>query len=223
MRFFPASDRSLLVYLGEEIGLPAHFRVVALLNTLERKPIPFVTNVQPAYCSLLLTFDPLATSHRQLERSLRSYAVIFKASKRSKPRRIVIPVCYGGVFGPDLEAVARDKNLSPQQVIDLHSSTIYHSYFLGFAPGFAYLGDLPSQLATPRRATPRTRVELGSVGIAGRQTGVYPFATPGGWNLIGRTPVAMFRSGRNPRSLLQPGDEVQFRPISEKEFARANR
>ncbi len=134
MRFFPASDHSLLVYLGKEIGLPTHFRVVALLNTLQRKPIPFVTNVQPAYCSLLLTFDPLATSHRQLERSLRSYAVISKGSKPSKPRRIVISVCYGGVFGPDLEAVARDKNLSPQQVIELHSSTIYHSYFLDSPP-----------------------------------------------------------------------------------------
>jgi KipI family sensor histidine kinase inhibitor len=137
----------------------------------------------------------------------------------STPRLLEIPVCYGGEFGPDLEKVATAHGLRADRVIELHSSRTYHAYFLGFAPGFAYLGDLPDSLATPRLATPRKKVPVGSVGIAGKQTAVYPFATPGGWNLLGRTPLRMFQVGRDPMGLLDVGDEVRFRPITRQKFS----
>jgi KipI family sensor histidine kinase inhibitor len=135
------------------------------------------------------------------------------------PRLLEIPVCYGGEFGPDLEKVAAAHGLRADRVIELHSSRTYHAYFLGFAPGFAYLGDLPDSLATPRLATPRKKVPVGSVGIAGKQTAVYPFATPGGWNLLGRTPLRMFQVGRDPMELLDVGDEVRFHPITRQTFS----
>ena len=129
-----------------------------------------------------------------------------------------IPVCYGGDFGPDLSEVAALHRSTPEQVIELHAATTYLVYFLGFVPGFAYLGELPEALVTPRLAAPRRRVPAGSVGIAGNQTGVYPFETPGGWRLLGRTPTPMFRAGANPQSLLSTGDRVRFVPISRERF-----
>jgi inhibitor of KinA len=136
-------------------------------------------------------------------------------------RLVEIPVCYGGEFGPDLEDVARHSELRPDEVIRLHSSAEYFAYFLGFMPGFAYLGGLPDSIATPRHATPRTRVAAGSVGIGGNQTGVYPLPSPGGWRLIGRTPAVLFSPERNPPALLEMGDLVKFVPITREEFDRA--
>jgi inhibitor of KinA len=129
-----------------------------------------------------------------------------------------IPVCYGGDFGPDLDDVCTTLGLNPAQAIELHGSVSYIVYFLGFVPGFAYLGELPKSLVMPRLPAPRRSVPRGSVGIAGSQTGVYPFASPGGWRLIGRTPVAMFRA-ENATSLLSIGDRVRFVPISPERFA----
>jgi inhibitor of KinA len=136
---------------------------------------------------------------------------------------VEIPVCYGGEYGPDLEEVAALRGIDTEQVVRLHSSAAYQVYFLGFVPGFAYLGELPDELVTPRLATPRKKVPAGSVGITGNQTGVYPFATPGGWRLLGRTPVAMFRAEREGLSLLSIGDRVRFMPISRERFAEMER
>lgn len=219
MRFRAASDQALLVYLGEEIGIPPHERVVRLLRLLQREPLSWVRNLQPAYCSLLVSFDACQVDHAQVEATLRRYVERAEKIALPKPRRVEIPVCYGGEFGPDLEKVSTSHGLKTDRVIELHSSQTYHAYFLGFAPGFAYLGDLPESLATPRLATPRKKVPTGSVGIAGRQTAIYPFATPGGWNLLGRTPLEMFRVEREPMGLLEVGDEVRFRPINLEEFA----
>jgi inhibitor of KinA len=129
-------------------------------------------------------------------------------------------VCYGGEFGPDLEEVAKLNGLKPAEVIKLHSSRTYHAYFLGFAPGFAYLGEIPEKIAAPRLETPRRSVPIGSVGIAGRQTAIYPFATPGGWRLIGRTPLQMFRRDRKVMPTISIGDQVRFRAISGKQFSK---
>jgi KipI family sensor histidine kinase inhibitor len=219
VRFRAASDQALLVYLGEEIGLPTHKHVVRLLRLLQHEPLPWIRNVQPAYCSLLVSFDACLVNHADVESTLRKYEQRAEKIKLPKSRRVEIPVCYGGEYGPDLGNVAAAHGLSAERVIELHASQIYHAYFLGFAPGFAYLGDLPAALATPRLANPRKKVPAGSVGIAGRQTAVYPFATPGGWNLLGRTPVAIFRVDREPMGILNVGDEVQFRPITREEFA----
>src|SRR5215468_2303802 len=218
-RFQPASDQSLLIYFGDKITLEANESVRKLLCLLEAQPIAGVRNLHPAYCSLLVKFDPLKWRHEELREVLEAYVVRTHEMALPEPRLVEIPVCYGGEFGPDLHDVATLHQLTPDQVIELHAATTYLVYFLGFAPGFAYLGELPDGLVTPRLPTPRRRVPPGSVGIAGNQTGVYPFATPGGWRLLGRTPVAMFRPDRQGLSLLRLGDHVRFQPVSAEQFA----
>lgn len=218
-RFQPASDQSLLIYFGHQITLQAHERVRRLLRLLELEPIAGVSNLHPAYCSLLVKFDVLRMRHEELEERLREYLERLEDVSLPEPRQVEIPVCYGGEHGPDLNDVAAMHGMTPEQVIEHHASTSYLVYFLGFVPGFAYLGELPGALVTPRLATPRRRVPAGSVGIAGNQTGVYPFETPGGWRLLGRTPVAMFRMEREGLSLLSIGDRVRFVPIPRERFA----
>jgi inhibitor of KinA len=217
-RFQWASDQSLLVYSGQKITLQAHQQVRKLLRLLELEPIAGVRNLHPAYCSLLVKFDGLRLRHDEVEAILRRYLERLEEIKLPEPRLVEIPVCYGEEFGPDLAEVCAIHGLTPAQAIELHASAEYLVYFLGFVPGFAYLGELPEALATPRLAVPRRRVPAGSVGVAGNQTGVYPFSTPGGWRLIGRTPVAMFRDEREGLSLLSIGDRVRFAPISEERF-----
>jgi len=223
VRFRAASDQSILVYLGEEIGLAAHERVLKLLRVLQKEPPRWVRNVQPAYCSLLVNFDVCLADHTEVEATIRGYEQRAEELRATKVRTVEIPVCYGGRFGPDLEEVAAAHGLKPARVIEFHSSATYHAYFLGFAPGFAYLGDLPAEIATPRLATPRKKVPIGSVAIAGRQTAVYPFPTPGGWRLLGRTPLAVFRAARKPMGLISIGDQVRFSPISSDEFRKLER
>jgi len=219
-QFRYASDQSLLIYFAQEITRSAHEQVRKLLLLLEKEPIAGVRNLHPAYCSLLVKFDPLRLRHDQLETILRQLLARAEHLPLPAPRRVEIPVCYGGEFGPDLSDVSAMRGLAAEEVIRLHSSMEYLVYFLGFVPGFAYLGELPSQLVTPRLETPRRSVPAGTVAIAGKQTGVYPFATPGGWRLIGRTPTPMFRAGRNDFSLLSIGDLVRFTPVSREEFSR---
>jgi inhibitor of KinA len=219
VRFQPASDRSLLVYFGEKITLNSNQRVRQMLRLLELEPVAGVRDIHPAYCSLLINFDALKLSHDELEIILRRCLDRLEDVRLPEPRQIEIPVLYGGEFGPDLDEVATICRITPDHVIELHCAATYVVYFLGFVPGFAYLGELPDALATSRLLTPRRSVPPGSVGIAGKQTGVYPFATPGGWRLIGRTPIAMFRPDRNDMSFLSIGDRVRFTPISSAQFA----
>jgi KipI family sensor histidine kinase inhibitor len=214
-----ASDQSLLVYFDTKISLHAHQQVRKLLRSLALQPITGVRNFHPAYSSLLVDFDILQLTHADLEASLRSRVRQLDELELPAPREVEIPTCYGEEFGPDLEEVAELHAISPDQVVELHSSVTYIVYFLGFVPGFAYLGELPEALATPRLASPRRTTIPGSVGIAENQTGVYPFATPGGWRLIGRTPLAMFLPDRENMSLLNVGDRVRFVPISGAQFA----
>ena len=219
VQFQPASDQSLLVYFGRQVTLDTHQRIRKLLRLLESEPVAGIRNLHPAYCSLLVDFDALKLSHAELEAILRSYLERLNTLSLPNPREREIPTCYGGEFGPDLVEVAAMHGMTPAQAVELHASVTYVVYFLGFVPGFAYLGELPEALATPRLASPRRSTPAGSVGIAGNQTGVYPFATPGGWRLIGRTPIAMFRPDRNDMSFLSIGDRVRFAPISVARFA----
>ena len=192
-RFQPASDQSLLIYFGETITPEAGERVLKLLRLLESQPLPAVRNLHPAYTSLLIKFDPLKITHAELQSALEPYLDRLDAAQLPEPRLVEIPACYGGEFGPDLAGLAALHGLTAEQVIAAHAAADYTVSFLGFVPGFAYLAGLPAALATPRLATPRRHVPAGSVGIAGQQTGVYPCATPGGWQIIGRTPLTMFR------------------------------
>ena len=218
-RFEPASDQSLLIYFGDKITIDANEQVCRLLHLLETEPIAGVRNMHPAYYSLLVQFDASQWQHEKLKKELRKHLGRLDKVQLPDPRQVEIPVCYGGEFGPDLKEVAALHGITPEDIVKLHSSATYLVYFLGFVPGFAYLGELPSALVTPRLATPRKKVAKGSVGIAGNQTGVYPFETPGGWRLLGRTPVSMFRTDRNGLSLLSMGDRVRFVPISRQRFA----
>jgi inhibitor of KinA len=230
-QFRIASDQALIVYFDApakksvakapppQITTKSHEQVRRLLRLMELEPIPGLRNLHPAYRSLLIKFDALKLRHSELEEILRGYLERMKKVELPEPRVVEIPVCYGGEYGPDLKDVAELHGMTEASAIELHSSRTYLVYFLGFAPGFAYLGDVPEELATPRLATPRRSVPTGSVGIAGRQTGVYPISTPGGWRLLGRTPLAMFRPEKAEMSLLRIGDRVRFVPISREDFA----
>jgi inhibitor of KinA len=222
-RFQRASDQSLLIYFGDQITLEAHQHVRRLLRLLELEPIAGVRNLHPAYCSVLLKFDALRLRHVDLEKILQQYLGRLEDIALPEPRQVEIPVCYGGEHGPDLTDVSALVNLTPKQVIELHSCAEYVVYFLGFVPGFAYLGELPKALVTPRLPTPRRSVPAGSVGVAGNQTGIYPFATPGGWRLLGRTPLSIFRPDRSELSLLSIGDRVRFIPIAPEKFKALER
>jgi KipI family sensor histidine kinase inhibitor len=217
-RFCRASDQSLLIYFDDSDTLVAHRRVAGTLRRLEAEPMDGVRNLHPAFRSLLVKFDALQWSHSELEAELSARLEHAGEQTPGEPRTVEIPVCYGGEFGPDLEEVARLHGMSVEEVIALHAGGSYVVFFLGFVPGFAYMGDLPNTLSTPRLATPRKLVSAGSVGIAGRQTGVYPFATPGGWKLLGRTPLKMFQRDRAGMCLVALGDRVKFVPISREHF-----
>jgi KipI family sensor histidine kinase inhibitor len=209
-----ASDHSLLVTFGDEISRTMLERVRRVFYGIRR--VPGIINLHPGYASLLISFDPRVVTHDYVE-ALAREAESSEASV-AEPASVDIPVCYGGEFGPDLGEVAAHCGLSAERVVELHSSASYVVHFLGFSPGFPYLGGMPEALATPRLASPRVRVPAGSVGIAGAQTGVYPTASPGGWRLIGRTPLRLFDPEHDPPALLAMGNEVRFRPISPHEF-----
>lgn len=213
-----ASDRSLMIRFGDAISIEIHQRVRALLALLTSEPVEGVGNLQPGYTTLLITFDPLQLDHRALEAMVRSYVDRMDEVQLPPARRVEIPVCYGGDFGPDLLDVAKLHGITTEEVIRLHTSASYLVYFIGFVPGFAYLGGLPEAIATPRLPEPRWSIHPGSVGIGGKQTGVYPVRTPAGWRLIGRTPLALFSPERETMNLLSIGDEVRFVPISYDKF-----
>jgi inhibitor of KinA len=234
VRFKFSSDQSLLIYFDEhretgrakarplqgQSALHASIKVRKLLRLLKQEPVAGVRNLHPGYCSLLVKFDALRMRHEEVEPILREYLERLEEVELPEARLVEIPVCYGGDFGPDFTEVATLHGMTAGQVIKLHASVEYLVYFLGFVPGFAYLGELPEALVTPRLAAPRRKVPAGSVGIAGNQTGVYPFATPGGWRLLGRTPVKMFQADRDELSLLSIGDRVRFVPISAERFVK---
>jgi KipI family sensor histidine kinase inhibitor len=223
VRFQPASDQSLLISFGDAISPESSERVLRLLRLLAAEPLPAVRNFHPAYTSLLINFDPLQTGHAELEAVLGNYLDRLDGVNLPPPTLVDIPVCYGGDFGPDLTGLAAKHGMTPEEVVSIHSAPTYSVSFLGFVPGFGYLSGLPATLVTPRLPAPRRGVPAGSVGIAGHQTGVYPCATPGGWQLIGRTPLQMFDAGRDPMSLLAIGDSVRFTPISRERFSELER
>lgn len=213
-----ASDSSLLVTFGDAVRREHHRDVRRLFVLLQAAAIPGLRNLHPAYASLLVGFDPLQISDTALAAQVQACLGALEDAREPAPQRRIVPVCYGGDFGPDLETVASAHGLQVDDVIRLHASVEYLAYFIGFAPGFPYLGELPAALHTPRLATPRLRVPAGSVAIGGAHTGIYPIASPGGWHIIGRTPVELLRLRADPPVWVQMGDRVRFEPISRSEF-----
>lgn len=215
-------EHHILLSFGNAISAEVQDRVHAACQRISRAQIPGLCDIVPAYTTILLGFDPLAAALADPQHALRAALATRPGDSEPAPalRTVEIPVCYDPALAPDLEEVARLRDLSPGQVVALHSGATYRVGFIGFMPGFAYLHGLPATLATPRLATPRPRVPEGSVGIAGDQTGVYPSATPGGWRLIGRTPLRIFDARRDRPALLAMGDQVRFTPITRAQFDR---
>ncbi|MBD0324562.1 MAG: 5-oxoprolinase subunit PxpB [Aldersonia sp.] len=219
MRITPFGDAALLVQVEHTIDVIVNMQVLAAGESVRQAGVPGVRDVVPAYGSFAVHFDPVRTDVRLLRQ------VVERAARAASPHPeqvhttpLEIPVCYGGRFGPDLAAVAAWARMDPHHVIAVHASPEYRVFMLGFLPGFPYMGSVDERIAMPRRDTPRARVAAGSVGIAGRQTGVYSFDSPGGWQIIGRTPLLLFDPRHEPPALLAPGQRVRFRSVSSPEF-----
>jgi inhibitor of KinA len=219
-RIVPAGDSAIVVELEERIDPAVNARVIRLADRVHAAAIPGIRDVVPTYRSVAVFFDPIRTDYRRLVGWLEREVDQTGSAQVEERSPISVPVCYGGELGPDLAAVAAFASLSPDEVVVAHTSALYRVFMLGFVPGFAYMGVLDVRIAMPRRATPRVRVPRGAVGIAGAQTGIYPAETPGGWQLIGRTPVKPFDAARPAPFLFRPGDAVRFVPIGRTEFER---
>ncbi len=206
-QLIPFGDSGLLIKFGDEIDLAVNQRVHNLDALLCAKPINGVIEAVPAYATLLVHYDPLVLTFAQIVERVKTEMESVEENFFRKPRRIEVPVRYGG---EDLQFVAAHHHISPREVVNIHTSRDYTVYMMGFTPGFAYMGKLDDAIATSRLETPRTRVDAGSVGIAGAQTGIYPIASPGGWRIIGRTSLRLFDLTADPPFLFSPGDLARF-------------
>ncbi len=211
-------DRGILVEFSPEISYEVNEKVRGLDYALQEEGLPGIEEIIPTYRSLLILFDPCSVKREEIMSEIESTAESMQSIKFPDPRIVEIPVKYGGEFGPDLEFVASYNNLNKSEVIDIHTGGEYRVYMLGFTPGFPYLGGMSEEIATPRLDSPREKIAGGSVGIAGDQTGIYPISSPGGWRLIGRTPLDLFSPEREEPFLLQVGDILHFNSISEGKF-----
>ena len=216
--FLLMGDRGLLLEFGDEISAEVNEKVRKIALAIQAEPPDGLVEVVPTYRSLLVLYNPLIIPLEGLKKRLKLLDKGLKEISFPDPKLTKIPVLYGGNFGPDLEKVTEYLHLTSEEVIRLHCSKPYFIYMIGFMPGFPYMGELPDALITPRLKTPRLSVPAGSVAIAQKQTGIYPVESPGGWHILGRTPVRLFNPGEEPPALLRMGNLVQFYPISEKEF-----
>lgn len=236
MEIIPLGDSALIVRVRnqfEDAPDETLDEVLCAFQRLRKAGIPGVIELAPAYTSVAVFFDPIAVAeasgrpdetfdwltmqiHRVVGRRTRDRRSLLR---RSLPRSVEIPVCYDAEFALDLDRVAEHTRLSAGEVVDVHSTAEYRVACIGFVPGFPFLAGLAKKLATPRRENPRKEIPAGSVGIGGAQTGIYPLRSPGGWNLIGRTPLRLFDPQKDPPTLLRAGDRVRFRAITREEFA----
>jgi len=213
-------DTGLTVEFGDTIDPEINARVRYLCTSLKTLHPAGILDLNPTYRSLFIQYDPWVCSFERLLQIIEGCLESATTSEAETARVQEVPVCYGGEFGPDMEEVASFHTMSTDEVIRLHCAPLYQVYMIGFTPGFAYLGGLDEKLHTPRKKDPRKKVAAGSVGIADQQTGIYPIESPGGWQLIGRTPLRLFDPVRDPPFLLQTGDFVRFKPITGEEFAK---
>lgn len=229
IEILPLGEAAVTVEFGKRIHPDIHLKVQAFAEYLESNDFPWLLEYISAFSSVTVFYDPLLIKASYSARGnllaseivadlLRSYAAKLDTKKQHSPRIVRIPVCYGGEYGPDLAFVAQHNGLSTKEVIEIHTKGEYLVYMIGFAPGFPYLGGMSEKIAAPRRSSPRLAIPARTVGIAGLQTGVYPIETPGGWQLIGRTPSELFLPEENPPSLLKSGDVVKFYAVSQEEY-----
>ncbi|AFU99558.1 5-oxoprolinase subunit PxpB [Simiduia agarivorans] len=218
LRLVIAGTNSVMAYFGEGISEQAAARVAACAQALRQAPPVWLIDMVPSYGSLLVIYDPFMTDALAVRAHLRELNAKATQGDIKTSQLVRLPVYYHESVGPDLIALADKAGLTPEQVIEIHTQQIYRVYAIGFAPGFAYLGEVDPRIAAPRLATPRTKVPKGAVAIADRQTAVYPAASPGGWNLIGRCPTPMFNPKAEPTMPVQSGDQVQFYAIDKDEY-----
>jgi inhibitor of KinA len=225
MKIAALGDSAVVVTLGDTIDAATVAAGQVLVAALEGKPIPGLVECAPAHASVTVYYDPACIPgnggqppYERVREGIEDRAAAAGAGESAAGRLLTIPVCYGGEHGPDLEAVGAAHGLSADEVVALHRGAEYFVSAVGFTPGFPYLGGLPERLRTPRRSTPRSRVPAGTVAIGGAQSGIYPFESPGGWNLIGRTPWRLFDPYARPPALLRVGDRVRFQPVTPAEF-----
>ena len=218
VRFLLTGDSALSVEFGNEISEAMSRNIRAYKTLLEKAGIPGIVETVPTYRSLMVYYDPLVIRYGPLREKLEQLLSEMGEAEIAPGPVLEIPVLYGGEMGPDLPFVAENAGLSEEEVVRIHSSAEYLIYMLGFTPGFAYLGGMDERIAAPRLRQPRVRIPAGSVGIAGTQTGVYPIDSPGGWQLIGRTPVKMYDPDRGKPILPEAGQYIRFSPVTQEEY-----
>jgi len=224
----PLGDHALCIELGESIVASINQKCIALFHQLKLAEIPFVKDIIPAYSSVTVIYDVVAirkeqpSAYRFIKDKLDALLAIMDLDQPVSHRKVEIPVCYDLSLGLDLREMSQEKNMTVEEIVGIHSNKTYRVFMIGFLPGFAYMGSVDETIVTPRRLQPRTNVAAGSVGIAGEQTGIYPFDSPGGWNIIGQTPLKLFDPKREEPVLLEAGDEIKFVAIDIKEFNKYN-
>ena len=218
VRYLVSGDSAVCVEFGNEISPEINRKIRAFKIALEKEQIEGIVETVPTYRSLLVVYEPETVSFGELTKRFGEVMKHIGSVQIPPPTVVEIPVLYGGEMGPDLEFVAEHNHMTPDEVIRLHTSEEYLIYMLGFIAGSPYLGGMNKKIATPRLKSPRVKIEGGSVGIAGEQTGIYPVASPGGWQLIGRTPVKLYDADREKPVLLEAGQYIKFRPVTEEEY-----
>lgn len=214
----PAGDSAILIEFGNEINPEINKRISATIHLIKHQQIEGIVDIIPAFCSLLISYDPRAIAYDSLISRLKKLLKIEVSLEDNETIITEIPVCYGGSFGPDISNVAKNAGLTEEEVKEIHTGSDYLIYMLGFLPGFTYLGGLDEKIHTPRLANPRVKIPAGSVGIGGSQTGIYPLESPGGWQLIGKTPVKTYDPNRDIPILFEAGQYIRFVEISEEEY-----
>ncbi|OCA81455.1 kinase inhibitor [Bacillus sp. FJAT-27225] len=226
--FHPLGDQAVVIELGDDINEETQQKVQLVTSLLDRNMESWMIEYIPAFTTVTVFYDPFEVIYKFRGLSKLPYDIVciqlkklvekISPTKETMQRTVEIPVCYGGEMGPDLPFVAEHNSLSQEEVIHIHSTGDYTVFMIGFAPGFPFIGGMSEKIATPRRNSPRLKIPPRTVGIAGKQTGVYPIETPGGWQLIGRTPIELFRPEDDPPTLLRAGDKIKFIPISIEEY-----
>ena len=219
-KILTVGDSSILIEFGKEISPDINARIAATVRLMRVQEIEGIVDMIPSFCALLINYDPRVISYGELKKRLEDVLKVDVAVETEPAKVFEIPVCYDGEYGPDLSNIAEHAGITKEEVIAIHSSSDYLIYMLGFLPGFSYLGGLDERIHIPRLANPRIKIPAGSVGIGGAQTGIYPLDSPGGWQLLGKTPVKTYDPDREVPILFEAGDYIRFVPVDEAEYKK---